>query len=100
MCTIHNYCFLSQESDSEGRIGVIPNPSNTDEHVIKLNKIVYEAFKQEDKLKILVKHLSQAMKANKDHIEIFNSIPVRFKFPFCNNLKLQVFKLFLGRITF
>lgn len=71
---------MLQESDSEARIGVIPNPSNTDEHVIKMNKIVFEVFKQKDKLKILVKHLSQTMEANKDLREIINSIPVRFKF--------------------
>ncbi|VVC24565.1 Nucleotide-diphospho-sugar transferases,Glycosyl transferase, family 8,UDP-glucose:Glycoprotein [Cinara cedri] len=72
--------FEHLESDSEARIGIIPNPSSTDEHVIKMNKIVFEAFKQEDKLKILVKHLSQAMQANKDHIEIINSLPEEIHF--------------------
>jgi len=65
-----------QKSDSESRIGVIPNPSSDDEHVIKINKIVFEAFKQEDKLNILVKHLSQAIEADKNHIEVLNSLPV------------------------
>lgn len=65
-----------QKSDSESRIGVIPNPLNNNEHVIKMNKIVFEAFKHEDKLNILVKHLSQAIEANKDHIEVINSLPV------------------------
>lgn len=69
--------FMSfQKSDSESRIGIIPNPSSDDEHVIKINKIVFEAFKQEDKLSILVKHLSQAIETDKNHIEVLNSLPV------------------------
>lgn len=79
--------FVLQKSDSESRIGVIPNPSSNDEHIIKINKIVFEAFKQEDKLNILVKHLSQAINVNKNHIEIINSLPVRLTFFDYSNLK-------------
>lgn len=73
------FFLILQKSDSESRIGVIPNPSSDDEHIIKINKIVFEAFKQEDKLNVLVKHLSQAIKVDKNHIEVINSLPVRFK---------------------
>lgn len=66
---------------------MIPNPLSNDEQIIKINKIVFEAFKQEDKLNILVKHLSQAIEINKNHIEVINSLPVRFKFFDYNNLK-------------
>lgn len=55
---------------------------------MKINKIVFEAFKHEDKLKLLVKHLSQAIEFNKDHIEIINSLPVKFKFLIYRNIQL------------
>jgi len=71
-----------QKTNSESRVGVIPNPSNNDDHVIKMNKIVFEAFKQDEKLNILVKHLSQAIEFNKDHIEVINSLPVSIKYWF------------------
>lgn len=45
---------------------------------MKINQIVFEAFKHKDKYNILVKHLTQAIEFNKDHIEIINSLPVRF----------------------
>lgn len=76
---MYNYYFFVQKTDSESRVGVIPNPSSNDDHVIKINKIVFEAFKQKDKLNLLVKHLSQTIEFNKDHIEIINSLPVRIK---------------------
>lgn len=80
------YLFFLQKTDSESRIGIIPNPSSNDDHVIKLNKIVFEAFKQKDKLNILVKHLSQAIEADKDHVKIINSLPVRFNHFYFTNL--------------
>lgn len=46
---------------------------------MKINKIVFEAFKHEDKLNILVKHLSRAIELNKDYKDVINSLPVRSK---------------------
>lgn len=84
---VHCFIIFFQKADSESRVGVIPNPSNNDENVIKINKIVFEAFKHEDKLNVLVKHLTQAIELNKNYIDVISSLPVRFKF---YNLSYQI----------
>ncbi|XP_001944699.1 UDP-glucose:glycoprotein glucosyltransferase [Acyrthosiphon pisum] len=85
--------FEHLKSDSESRIGVIPNPSSNDGHIIKINKIVFEAFKQEDKLNILVKHLSQAINVNKNHIEVINSLPEEIHFD-VSKIDIQLYRNF------
>ncbi|XP_050434765.1 UDP-glucose:glycoprotein glucosyltransferase [Adelges cooleyi] len=73
------------KSGSESRIGIIPNPSSDDEHIIKINKIIFESFKNKDKLHILIKHLTNAIVSNKDHVEVLNSLPDELQFDISNS---------------
>ncbi|XP_050543404.1 UDP-glucose:glycoprotein glucosyltransferase [Daktulosphaira vitifoliae] len=72
------------KSESESRVGIIPNLSSNDEYSIKLNKIILEAFNQNEKLSVLIQYLSQTVSSKKDYIEIIKTLPEELNFDISN----------------